>query len=223
MLVYQGLRASVRVKGNNFPKLQRFQSSFTFSTNKSLLQKEQPKDEKRKSRKNVGQSAEPASEQSSKKRVAVELKGKQLKTDFSWLPKAPSTDHLKQRDVSTTLLYSGYRPFVLAPADQKQTDSTLYEFAMKLESLGDPLPWISSATGTEFYGEWDGVPADVIKQLRPFQPPADDGASKDKKARKLLQKGILEAEKKKLLNRSKGRKRPILKLLQLAKEFEDEN
>ncbi|CUS20392.1 LAQU0S01e05578g1_1 [Lachancea quebecensis] len=223
MIVFRGLRPSVRTRGSAIPRLQRCQSSFTFSTNKLLMQKEQLKDEKRKNRRSEAKNEELSAEKDGKKRMAAELRGKQRKTDFSWLPKAPSTDHLKHRDVSTTLLYSGYRPFVLSPSEQKQTDSTLYEFAMKLEALGDPLPWISSATGTEFYGEWDNIPADVIKKLRPFEPPTNDPAAKDKEALKLLQKEIVQKEKNKLINRAKGRKKPILRLLQLSKKMGSEN
>ncbi|SCV05822.1 LANO_0H15940g1_1 [Lachancea nothofagi CBS 11611] len=206
----------------------RWQSSFTFSSNKSLLQKDQLKNERRKKTTDkdtkTGSHGTSMDKTGTKRTSTLEIRAKGRRTaDYSWLPKAPSTAHLKHRDVCTSVLYSGYRPFFLKPEDQKQNDSTLYEFAMKLEGLGDPLPWISSATGTEFFGEWDGVPADVIKKLKPYQPPAQNLVDKDREARKLLHQEHVEQEKQKLINRSKGRKKPILRLLQLNKKFDDQD
>ncbi|SCU82604.1 LADA_0C06700g1_1 [Lachancea dasiensis] len=214
--------------GPRFNLMRRWQSSYTFSNNRSLLQKEQLKNDKRKKLAEKDAKVESTSshvERSSHQRSSpVEMHAKPRRVaDYSWLPKAPSTAHLKQRDVSTEVLYSGYRPFFLKPKESKQNENSLYEFAMKLESLGEPLPWISSATGAEFYGEWDSVPTDVIKKLRPFHPPALSSVNNDKEARKASHRALVEQEKQKLVNRSKGRKKPILRLLQLDKQFKDQD
>ncbi|SCU95455.1 LAME_0F12222g1_1 [Lachancea meyersii CBS 8951] len=203
--------------------VRRWQSSFTFSSNKSLLQKEQVKDEKHKKKQGKEASTVSIDASSDKKASKRELRPKfRNNADYSWLPKAPSTAHLKARDVSTTVLYSGYRPFFMKPVEQTKNDSTLYEFAMKLENLSEPLPWISSATGTEFYGEWDSVPTDVIKKLRPFQPPSHNVTAQDLTSRKLLHEKLVEQEKQKLINRSKGRKKPVIRLMQLRKKLNDQ-
>ncbi|SCU79775.1 LAFA_0B05534g1_1 [Lachancea sp. 'fantastica'] len=201
----------------------RLQSSFTFSSNKSLLQKDQVKDEKRKKRDGNQASTDTKGVPVEKKPLSREMRSKwRENADFSWLPKAPSTAHLNARDVSTSVLYSGYRPFFMKPQEKAPNESTLYEFAMKLENLGDPLPWISSATGTEFYGEWDNVPTDVIKRLKPFQPPPKRNEAQAAASRKLLHEKLIESEKQKLINRSKGRKKPIIRLMQLRKSFDDQ-
>ncbi|CEP60141.1 Pet20p LALA0_S01e03950g [Lachancea lanzarotensis] len=201
----------------------RLQSSFTFSSNKSLLQKDQVKDDKRKKRQEKLPSTVSNGVSVEKKGLSRELRPKWREhADYSWLPKAPSTAHLNARDVSTTVLYSGYRPFFMKPQEKAPNESTLYEFAMKLENLGDPLPWISSATGTEFYGEWDNVPTDVIKRLKPFQPPPKNSTVQDAASRKLLHEKLVEREKDKLINRSRGRKKPIIRLMQLRKDFNDQ-
>ncbi|SCW03350.1 LAFE_0G08482g1_1 [Lachancea fermentati] len=199
----------------------RFQSSYTFLNNQSLVEKEQVKNQKRTSKKSDVSSPENIENRRQKKRTQVELSARK-RHDYSWLPKAPSTSHLKQRDVTTNMFYSGYRPVFINPSDHKKNESTLYEFAMKLEALGDPLPWISSATGTEFYGEWDNVPTDLIKKLKPFQPPYSGAETKNEEARKAMKKEMLAAEKEKLMNRAKGRRRPIIKLLQLNKKYEED-
>lgn len=215
-----GIRTGVS-RDLNLLASRRYQSSFTFLNNQSLLQKDQVKQQKRKNKKQqeITKTEEPES-RPSKKRTQVELSGKK-RHDYSWLPKAPSTEHLKLREISTDVFYSGYRPIFLNPASPKESESTLYEFAMKLEALGDPIPWVSSATGTEFYGEWDNVPTEVIKKLKPFQPPVDEMEKKDIDALKQVKQEFFAKEKNKLLNREKGRKRPIIRLLQLKKKLNE--
>lgn len=218
---------------HSFDGFSRFQSSFTFLNNQSLLQKEQVKQSKRKNRKSIYK-IDDEEERSHQRKRTVELSShnKKLKRyDYSWLPRVPSTGYLKPREMSTRVLYSGYRPLFISPDDAKVSSegttggSTLYEFAMKFEELGEQSPWMSSATGLEFYSEWDNVPADLQKSLKPFNPPETSSREKNLKADTLkkLKQQIYLKERDKILNRGKGRKKPVVALLQLRKKLKQDD
>ncbi|AQZ10676.1 PET20 (YPL159C) [Zygosaccharomyces parabailii] len=208
----------------------RSQSSFTFLNNQSLLQKEQLKQAKRKNKKSVCklEDDERKTQHIHKKPDMESHSTRPKRYDYSWLPRVPSTTYLRPRDMSSKILYSGYRPLFLNPEELKMSQESvsgngtkIYEFAMKLEELGEQSLWTTSATGQEIYPEWDYVPPEVQKNLKPFNPPAPynvDGEAEQKALSKLKQK-LYSQERDKLLNRSKGRKKPILSLLQLKKKL----
>lgn len=215
--------------------VRRYQSSFTFLNNQSLLQKEQLKQAKRKNKKSFYrlEDDEYRTQHVQKKPEISSQSGKQKKYDYSWLPRVPSTSYLRPRDMSSKILYSGYRPLFLNPDELKisqdgnggNNGAKLYEFAMKLEELGEQSLWTSSATGQEIYPEWDYVPMDVQKKLKPFNAPAPFNVDHEaeKKSLKKLRAEVYTQEKDKLLNRSKGRKKPIVSLLQLKKRLNQED
>lgn len=209
----------------------RYQSSFTFLNNQSLLQKDELKQSKRKNRKSFYKN-EDEEEQSKLNKCTVELSThmrKPKKHDYSWLPRVPSTGFLKPRDVSTKVLYSGYRPLFINPdksdigTEGGQGGSTLYEFAMKLEDLSDQTPWMTSAAGMEFYSEWDNIPVELRKNLKPFEPPVSNENVEDTEmsALRKLKEEIYLNERAKLINRSKGRKKPVVTLMRLKKKLDE--
>ncbi|SCU95877.1 LAMI_0F04192g1_1 [Lachancea mirantina] len=216
------LNRVLRANRSFLPVQRRFQSSFTFSNNQSLMQKEQPKDERRREKKADTEAKESGNGIKNKKKTQVELVAKKRR-DYSWLPKAPPTNQFKPLDVRTSVFYSGYRPVFLDAAEKKDSGSTLFDFAMKLEALGEPLPWVSSATGTEYFDEWDKVPASVIKKLRPFDPPSTISNAQRAESQRVLRQQRLVSEKQKLTNRAKGRKKPILGLLRMVKSWKSDS
>lgn len=222
-----GIRSS-----HNFGGSRRSQSSFTFLNNHSLLQKDQVKQSKKKSRRSVFK-ADDEVERSQQKKMTVEISGrgrKQQRHDYSWLPRVPSTGNLKPRDMSMKVLYSGYRPLFINPDEIKTssegsgTGGTLYEFAMKLEELGDQSPWVTSATGLEYYREWDSIPGELQKKLKPFTAPEQAASDnvKNAEALKNLKEQLYLNEKAKILDRRKGRKKPVVSLLQLRKKLKQD-
>ncbi|CDO92887.1 unnamed protein product [Kluyveromyces dobzhanskii CBS 2104] len=150
---------------------------------------------------------------------SIKMVTKKLSRDYSWLPKVPSTEHILREEFNSDMLYSGYRPIVVG--DKNAKENKLMQFAMKLEKLSEPVPWVSSATGQELFSEWDNVPSEIIKDLKPFHPPSVEEAndSKKKEAKQKLQKQILLNEQDKLINRKQGRKKPIIRLLDLKRKF----
>ncbi|CAI4053041.1 hypothetical protein SKDZ_16G1160 [Saccharomyces kudriavzevii ZP591] len=222
----------------------RFQSSFTFLNNQSLLSKNQMKSKRRKGSKKASYHRQPPetertaplikqSEQIAKNdSTSIRAShSRKKRRDFSWLPRVPSTSHLKHSDMTTNVLYSGYRPLFINPNDPKlkeDTGSTLYEFAMKLEDLNEPLsPWISSATGLEFFSEWENIPSELLKNLKPFHPPNEKALDTDElvnviaKGNTALKNERNETFQKKmdeiLKRKGKGRKKPVVTLLQMKK------
>ena len=226
------LRSNSIRNSHSFGGSQRSQSSFSFLNNPSLLQKEQVKQSRRKNRKTVAKVDEEA-ERPQLHKAATEVKAdqKQKRHDYSWLPRVPSTTNLKPHDMSMKVLYSGYRPLFIDPEEVKastessKSGGTLYEFAMRLEELGGQSSWVTSATGLEYYREWEGVPGDLQKKLKPFVAPENEkfGGTTDEQALKKLKEQIYLKERDKRLNRSKGRKRPIVSLLQLRKKLKQDD
>ncbi|CCH59219.1 hypothetical protein TBLA_0B03800 [Henningerozyma blattae CBS 6284] len=161
--------------------------------------------------------------------------------DYSWLPKVPTLKNLKQRDVMTNVLYSGYRPLsidfkalndptnIYDPYSSPNGSSTLYEFAMQLQSLSEIFPWMSSAAGLEVYSEWDSIPIEVLKKLKPLQSPqmiklsknqfSNDIDDEDTLLKKISQ-NLINSKINDSVNPKKGRKRPIVTLLQKKKKLE---
>lgn len=114
------------------PTCRRFQSSFTFLNNQSLLSKNQMKSKRKKGSKKAAYHRQPAEHERTtplikrSKPISKEesndmrtFNSKKKRSDFSWLPKVPSTSHLKQSDMTTNVLYSGYRPLFINPNDPK--------------------------------------------------------------------------------------------------------
>lgn len=172
----------------------------------------------------ISESIQPESKISSEtmnqEEKMLQMIKKKLPTDYSWLPRVPNTEHLIREEFNSDMLYSGYRPIVVGEKNAKE--NKLMQFAMKLEKMSEPIPWVSSATGQETFSEWDNVPTEVIKNLRPFQPPNSNKEEniKDKEALEKLQKEIILKEQDKLVNRKRGRKKPVIRLLELKRKFE---
>lgn len=224
------LRSNAVRNNHSFGGSQRSQSSFSFLNNPSLLQKEQVKQSRRKNRKSICK-VEDEPERPLQRKMTTDIKTEQKqKRDYSWLPRVPSTTNLKPRDMSMKVLYSGYRPLFIDPdevktsAEGSKTGGTLYEFAMRLEELGGQSPWVTSATGLEYYREWENVPEEMQKKLKPFVAPENEQSGKDTSegTLKKLNEQIYLQERDKVLNRGKGRKRPIVSLLQLRKKLKQD-
>ncbi|CCE62770.1 hypothetical protein TPHA_0D01290 [Tetrapisispora phaffii CBS 4417] len=170
----------------------RFQSSITFLTNQNLLNKNTRNNNNNATNTNAGASGSSKTATGtgiSKTGVATKglqmsggLSGKSLADkkvlDYSWLPKVPQTSSITHREITTNSLYSGYRPLFIdnkkgtllgdVNSTAQDANSSIYEFAMKLNELSEPSPWMMSATGLESYSEWDYVPSKVIKKLKPY-------------------------------------------------------
>lgn len=231
----------------------RNQSSFPFASAQALLSKSQLNKKKKNSRKlvgindkklyNSGITAQAAGDK--KQEVDIEQKAddktkakKKKKYVYAAMPRVEQISDLKLKNMSTQVLYSGYRPLFIDPEQQKtagQEGKTLYEFAMKLEELQETVsPWVSSATGTEFYSEWDNVPSDVVRHLKPFIPPqpVEKGASASEQeghpdfdGEGNFKKKAFFDKVKTLMNRNGkgGRKRPGVTVLKHLKKLRDEN
>lgn len=214
MLTASGRKIGISSIKSLFFTTVRHQSSFTFFNNRSL-QKTQMKQSKKQVEK---RSENPPNQQlvtQTPKNVSLEHK-----QDYSWLPKAPITPDLVQKDIDMSIFYAGYRPLFIAPIDCNNSQSKIYEFAMKLEALDGSIPWINSATGSVCFTEWDGVPLEVIKALKPFHPPKL-GKENDRMMLLRIKRETILKEQEKLTNRPKGRKKPILKLIELRKKFQE--
>ncbi|CCE63993.1 hypothetical protein TPHA_0G01570 [Tetrapisispora phaffii CBS 4417] len=103
---------------------------------------------------------------------------KQIKFDYSSLPKAPTTHHLHSSEFNTDLFYSGYRPLsidVNQLASEQENPCTCYEISLSMDIVKKNLkvstPWLFSATGSELYKEWDNIPKSVLDNLKCFHPP----------------------------------------------------
>ncbi|CCD27323.1 Pet20p NDAI_0K01320 [Naumovozyma dairenensis CBS 421] len=165
--------------------------------------------------------------------------------NFSRLPKITPPSNLRHQDISMKLLYSGYRPLFIPNGSfqqgQKNNGSTLYEFAMKLDEFKkdkNSTIWDTSATGVETFTEWDNVPESVIRNLKPFQKPTspshmtttttslDEKLEVDGSLKKEFKKLQVEVFLKKMTDilkrKSKGRKKPIVSLLQLKAKLQNE-
>ncbi|AET38123.1 Pet20p Ecym_2390 [Eremothecium cymbalariae DBVPG len=206
--------------------VKRCQSSFTFVNNQSLITKQQLKQSKKQANKKEtsGETRKEGGEKcisSDSKKEKVNRSGKQ-KRDYSWFPVAPKTEHLKEGDIAVDLLYSGYRPLSLRRADPKEAQSKIYELAMRLEAVEDPLPWVKNATGRVLYDEWDNVPQSVIRNLRPYVPPKVETKEKTDNDELIYKKKkeLLQQAEQKYLNRSRGRRRPVVGLLHLRRKLE---
>lgn len=204
----------------------RWESSINFQNNQ-MLQKQSLKQSKMKSKRSKKKDEVESGNDKviemdigteGKSETGMLSKEKKIPLDYSWLPRVPSTEHIPREEFNSDVLYSGYRPIYISEKNAKE--DKLMQFAMKLEKLGEPVPWVSSATGQEFYSEWDNIPTEVVKDLKPFHPPnVNMTPLKDNKSNDTLKREILVREQDKLINRKKGRKKPILRVLELKKKF----
>lgn len=160
----------------------RYQSSFTFLNNHTFMLKKQTKQSKRRSKRlspTVTTTSKyhqhtPFSDLSAGSNDSKMLAGLNSKYKLYSLPRVPSTRHLDRDEINLSALYSGYRPMFINPkridASNNSNTSTLYEFSMKFDEP-DSM-WYNSATGLETFNEWDNIPTSVMKDLKPFVPPA---------------------------------------------------
>ena len=160
----------------------RYQSSFTFLNNHTFMSKKQTKQSKRKSKRlspTVTTTSKyhqhtPFSDLSAGSNDSKILAGLNSKYKLYSLPRVPSTRHLDRDEINLSALYSGYRPMFINPkridASNNSNTSTLYEFSMKFDEP-DSM-WYNSATGLETFNEWDNIPNSVMRDLKPFVPPA---------------------------------------------------
>ena len=226
----------------------RYQSSFSFPSSQSLLQKGQLGKKKRSVRK-LGLGISDKKQYNSGVTSAAQeaggavrdLKSEKAQTkkkvyDYSTLPRVEQISDTKLKNMSTEVLYSGYRPlFFDVEPKNSQEGKTLYEFAMKLEEFQEAMsPWVSSATGSEMYAEWDNVPGDVIKDLKPFTPPvvnsrklngATGENANDFDEQGNFQKKAFFDKVQSILNRNGkgGRKRPGVTVLKHLKKLKEQN
>ncbi|CCC69121.1 hypothetical protein NCAS_0C01310 [Naumovozyma castellii] len=245
------------LRGSFFQKSIRFQSSVTFLNNKTLTQQKKQAKQKGKhtqyhTNTNVKVKSIAKASDTTDTKVPIHIQRKKKRFDYSTLPKVEPITNLRHNEISTDILYSGYRPLFLNFKDLENSsrkaefgnsnNSTLYEIAMKLDDLSPEAIsgstssnfWHStSATGMEVFDEWDNVPNSILKNLKPFQAPVKKNLT-HKETIISLKKGITGSSRaetflKKVSNilnnkRRKGRKRPIVSLLQLRKKMrEDED
>lgn len=225
----------------------RSQSSFPFASAQALLNKSQLNKKKKNGRKlglgindkklyNSGITTQVGEKQVEVKRNEKKTKQKKV-YDYATMPRVEQISDLKLKNMSTQVLYSGYRPLFIDPEQKTsgQEGKTLYEFAMKLEELQENVsPWVSSATGTEFYSEWDNVPSEVVRDLKPFIPPqpltkgakvAEEGEVPDFDGDGKFKKNNFFEKVQTLMNRNGkgGRKRPGVTVLKHLKKLKDES
>ncbi|SCV15021.1 probable Protein PET20, mitochondrial [Nakaseomyces glabratus] len=219
----------------------RYQSSFSFPSSQSLLQKGQLGKKKRSVRK-LGLGISDKKQYNSggwgrcEGSEVREGSDEEEVYDYSTLPRVEQISDTKLKNMSTEVLYSGYRPlFFDVEPKNSQEGKTLYEFAMKLEEFQEAMsPWVSSATGSEMYAEWDNVPGDVIKDLKPFTPPvvnsrklngATGENANDFDEQGNFQKKAFFDKVQSILNRNGkgGRKRPGVTVLKHLKKLKEQN
>ena len=145
----------------------RYQSSFTFNDNASLLAEEQAAEVQNGTGKNArseGASASPAA------KVTVEAgrpeeSRRARKRDYSWFPVAPSTQHLTNEDIALSNLFSRQRPITPTPREDG-----VQHLILVLE-LPDLLPRKSGLAGHTRSSEWNTVPPAMLKAMARFRPP----------------------------------------------------
>lgn len=224
----------------------RKQSSFPLASGQALLNKNELNKKKKNGRKFVGMNDRKlynsgVTGQAAKQEVGVEQNKNakpKRKHEYAIMPRVEQIPDLKLEKMRVQVLYSGYRPLFIDPEqkDKNHKESgTLYEIAMKLEEIQEPIsPWVSSATGIESYSEWDNIPEDVIRHLKPLIPPqpVKKTAALNKKAQGSDYDGEGGFDKKAFFDKIKlvmnrngkgGRKRPGVAVLKHLKKIRDEN
>lgn len=141
-------------------------------------------------------------------------------------------DNVDTMEMKLDLLYSGYRPLPIVESTPKETvmgsGTTVYEISLDLTDLlkqsntgkGVAGIWKQSATGlVDYTGDWAGVPYEVVETLKPFVPPSElaepvkINSKKDNLVGKIYQ--MIDN-----INKKRGRKRPLVSLLQQKKKIE---
>ncbi|CAB4252712.1 Pet20p [Maudiozyma barnettii] len=219
----------------------RFQSSFTFLNNHNLILKKQAKQSKRRNKRlspTVTTTSKyhqhtPFTDLSAGSNNPKVLAGLSKKYKLYSLPRVPSTRHLDRESINLSALYSGYRPMFFNPkhldASNNTNTSTLYEFSMNLEEPNSM--WYNSAAGLETFNEWDNIPTSVMKELKPFVPPAPvnikktsqvtiDTLAKEEESRSTTLQAdpaALLEQVSGLLQKRRGRKKPVFTLIHTKK------
>lgn len=145
---------------------------------------------------------------------------KSVKNDYSWLPKAPSTNHLNIQDISTDLFFSGYRPLSINADDllaNEQNPTTLYEISMSIDDLNGVSPWISSVTNSGQYGQWNSIPKQVLEKLNQLHPTLrkfPNSNTQENHEKCAVPQDSFSSQTKK----STGRKKPMISLLYKKKK-----
>ncbi|SMN22120.1 similar to Saccharomyces cerevisiae YPL159C PET20 Mitochondrial protein, required for respiratory growth under some conditions and for stability of the mitochondrial genome [Maudiozyma saulgeensis] len=217
----------------------RFQSSFTFLNNHNLILKRQSKQNKRRTKRlspTVTTTSKyhqhtPFTDLSAGSNDPKVLAGLSKKYKLYSLPRVPSTRHLDRESINLSALYSGYRPMFFNPkhldASNNTNTSTLYEFSMNLEEPNSM--WYNSAAGLETFNEWDNIPTSVMKDLKPFVPPAPNNKTSPVVNETLTQEekpmltklqadpAALLEQVSGLLQKKRGRKKPLFTLIHTKK------
>lgn len=106
-------------------------------------------------------------------RTISQQKQKVQAADFSWLPKAPKLKSFSPRELRLQSLYSGYRPVFMEYRDNsKVLPLAIANGQILLDE--EPSIWSYSATEMEYYPEWEKVPLDVAKDLKPYDRKLDE-------------------------------------------------
>lgn len=138
-------------------------------------------------------------------------KAQKVKKDYSALPRVPTTHHVNIAKLLMETFYAGYRPLSLMTMQPASAGAAASRKKKTIFDLGlDEGPmWLYSASGFESFPEWDGVPYDHYKDLKPFTPPNAHKKTKLEKAVekvKAMEREAVEEVKPKV---QRGRKRPI--------------
>ncbi|CEP22246.1 unnamed protein product [Cyberlindnera jadinii] len=131
-----------------------------------------------------------------------------VKKDYSALPRAPTTHHLNPQKLMIDSFYAGYRPLAMKSLqpnmDSRKKKASLFDLGIQ-----DSAMWSYSAAGLEAFPEWDTIPYEEYKDLKPFSPPSKHKKSKLERAVEKVRAMELEAEKETKTKVKRGRKRPI--------------
>jgi hypothetical protein len=134
------------------------------------------------------------------------VKALQKKKDYSALPKVPNTDHVNPQKLLIDTFYAGYRPLSMKsmkPSLVPSRKKTLFDLG-----LDDEPMWLYSASGLEAFPEWEGIPYEHYKNLKPFKPPMRNKTKLERAVEKVraMERQAVEEQKPKT---KRGRKRPI--------------
>ncbi|AGO09904.1 AaceriAAL087Cp [[Ashbya] aceris (nom. inval.)] len=145
----------------------RYQSSFTFNDNASLLAEEQAAEVENGNGKNVhsGGASASAAAKATREAGRPEASRRTRKRDYSWFPVAPSTQHLTNEDIALSNLFSRQRPLTPMPRDDGVQHLIL---VLELSGLQPRKSELSEHTRSS---EWNTVPPALLKAMAPFSPP----------------------------------------------------
>lgn len=134
---------------------------------------------------------------------------KPAKKDYSALPKVPTTTHVNPQKLLIDSFYAGYRPLSmksLQPTLTPTRKKSLFDLG-----LDDEPMWLYSASGLEAFPEWDGVPYEHYKNLKPYTPPNEIKTKLERAVEKVqaLEKEAENQKQKQQSPKTRGRKRPV--------------